>query len=657
MSTNVGSIKYTVEAETGDLLTAEKVVDKTTDSMAKDFNKVDNAVKKTSNEFKGAATKIQASNAKMSKSAKGVNTAVAGMGRGAGQAGIQLQQFIGQVQGGQSAMLALSQQSADLGIVLGAPLLGAVVGISASIAGMLLPNLFKATEKTEDFTQALRDLASQQQLTSSQAAILMEAEGRKINENITKREELLDKIKEQEKTALGQRQEIVSVSKSNLPEAIDIRERFTRGLNESKAELSKLNVALVLVDKEIENGTKNMITYNKNIGDGKQTTSAMNEKVDSLTETLNQQMLALSGNDKAAFKYATSLQLGLKSVELLPEGVDAHIDALFRQKEALEETALAKRKADSEARKADAERRSEDAKNASIKAQGVSLSQSVINKGMSPEEKMKAEMLALTNLRDTDLENQKLHQEAITALELQHAEKRKQIADATKEDQLINWQSIEDQAIGTFAAIATGAMDGKDAIRSLAQSILTQMVGALIKMGVQAVIGQTTTAAATAASMSAIAVSAAPAAALVSLATSGANSPLAVAGMTTASGVATGLALPGRQFGGGVSGGSAYEMGENGTEILQQGNKNIVIPGRSGNVISNSELGGGGTTININNMASGVDVQARPSADGKTIEIAVRQAVAEMTNQVASGNGQFVRALRSNTNVTSKASR
>ena len=45
---------------------------------------------------------------------------MAGMGRGAGQAGIQIQQFVGQVQGGQSAMLALSQQGADLGIVLGA---------------------------------------------------------------------------------------------------------------------------------------------------------------------------------------------------------------------------------------------------------------------------------------------------------------------------------------------------------------------------------------------------------------------------------------------------------------------------------------------------------------------------------------------------------
>ena len=50
-----------------------------------------------------------------------VNKSVSGIGRSAGMAGIQLQQFVGQVQGGQSAMLALSQQSADLGFVHGAP--------------------------------------------------------------------------------------------------------------------------------------------------------------------------------------------------------------------------------------------------------------------------------------------------------------------------------------------------------------------------------------------------------------------------------------------------------------------------------------------------------------------------------------------------------
>ncbi|EKO3964598.1 hypothetical protein EI372_07895 [Vibrio fluvialis] len=95
----------------------------------------------------------------LSKTATGVRTGLAGMGRGAGQAGIQFQQLIGQIQGGQSVMLALSQQSADLGFVLGAPLLGAVVGIGASLAGMLLPNLFEskdAMKLLEDATEGVR---------------------------------------------------------------------------------------------------------------------------------------------------------------------------------------------------------------------------------------------------------------------------------------------------------------------------------------------------------------------------------------------------------------------------------------------------------------------------------------------------------------------
>ena len=79
-----------------------------------------------------------------------VNKSVAGIGRSAGMAGIQLQQFVGQIQGGQSAMLALSQQSADLGFVLGAPLLGAVTGIAASLAGILLPELFATNEEIKN---------------------------------------------------------------------------------------------------------------------------------------------------------------------------------------------------------------------------------------------------------------------------------------------------------------------------------------------------------------------------------------------------------------------------------------------------------------------------------------------------------------------------
>lgn len=100
-----------------------------------------------------------------------VSKGIGGVGRSAGMAGIQVQQFVGQIQGGQNAMVALSQQSADLGFVLGAPLLGAVVGITASIVGMafafagnnvelektadIVPDLIKKFKELDEVAKAL----------------------------------------------------------------------------------------------------------------------------------------------------------------------------------------------------------------------------------------------------------------------------------------------------------------------------------------------------------------------------------------------------------------------------------------------------------------------------------------------------------------------
>lgn len=86
----------------------------------------------------------------MTKNSQMASGSLGRLSKNAGQAGIQIQQFVGQVQGGQSAMLALSQQAADLGIVLGAPLVGAIAGLSASFASILIPSLFESDDKFKD---------------------------------------------------------------------------------------------------------------------------------------------------------------------------------------------------------------------------------------------------------------------------------------------------------------------------------------------------------------------------------------------------------------------------------------------------------------------------------------------------------------------------
>lgn len=128
---------------------------------------------------------------------KNINSSVSMVGRSAGMAGIQLQQFVGQIQGGQSAMLALSQQSADLGFVLGAPLLGAVVGIGASIAGMLLPSLFKANEEIEKLTENTTSLTKQfSKLTQVQKEAAVAGLQQQLKEQVEKYGELTNEIRD-----------------------------------------------------------------------------------------------------------------------------------------------------------------------------------------------------------------------------------------------------------------------------------------------------------------------------------------------------------------------------------------------------------------------------------------------------------------------------
>jgi len=165
---------------------ADKIVDtldSSIDKLNKDFGVLDTSTKKLDaslkkltdsevkrlaeearamqDEMRGLSTQFQQSDSPLKKFNSNVRLSdkeMATFSRRSGQAGIQFQQFIGQVQGGQGVMLALSQQSADLGFVLGAPLVGAVAGISASLVGLLIPNLIDTTSSMEDLDKAMEGI-------------------------------------------------------------------------------------------------------------------------------------------------------------------------------------------------------------------------------------------------------------------------------------------------------------------------------------------------------------------------------------------------------------------------------------------------------------------------------------------------------------------
>ena len=122
--------------------------------------KIVDSAKKIKKEFDKTDRAVSNASSKMAKSTKNVSKSMGGVGRSAGQASIQIQQFTGQVSGGVNPLIAFSQQAADLGIVMGAPLLGSIVGIGAAIGVVLLPELFKTTNALEDLEKISDSLKS-----------------------------------------------------------------------------------------------------------------------------------------------------------------------------------------------------------------------------------------------------------------------------------------------------------------------------------------------------------------------------------------------------------------------------------------------------------------------------------------------------------------
>lgn len=221
-------------------------------------------------------------------------------------------------------------------------------------------------------------------------------------------------------------------------------------------------------------------------------------------------------------------------------------------------------------------------------------------------------------------------------------------------------------ASNTLTGLITKSMDAEEAAKSLGRTVLNSLVNTFVQMGVEwvksAIMGQTATTAAVAASTTAQAAGIATTTATstaAAAATTAAWTPAAIMSSVASFGgaVAIGLgamagilALSGkRKNGGPVSAGGMYQVGEGGMPEIYQAStgKQYMIPGDNGRVISNKEMtagGGGGVVINIQNYtSSSVDAQAGTDTNGG---VTVDVIVADLNN-----GGPISNAITSNMNV------
>ncbi|KDF67386.1 tail protein (tape measure) [Escherichia coli] len=397
----------------------------------------------------------------------------------------------------------------------------------------------------------------------------------------------------------------------------------------------------------------------------------------SLGKGATKEQLALAGQYAAAkWDTANAIKAQAAAEKLLPE---ARENTSYRQDVEALNTALSAKKISQEQYNETSERleATHQANLAKIRAQQVVTPQQDAAGGVDPVQQLANEnarklaliqayeqeglithenALALRNAADTEYEQQRLA--AQWTLFSQQSAANQMLA--------ASLDALGNNASSAFAGIITGTQSGEEAVRSLANSVVNQLINSFVQMGVDwaksAIMGATTQQAAitattaaqvagittqTAASTAAAATTTAawtPAALMSSIASWGAAVAIGVGAMA---GV---MALAGkRKNGGPVSAGGMYQVGEGGMPEIYQAStgKQYMIPGDNGKVISNKDMqgaGGCGVVINIQNYtSSSVDAQAGTDGNGG---LTVDVVVADLNN-----GGPISNAITSNMNV------
>lgn len=192
------------------------------------------------------------------------------------------------------------------------------------------------------------------------------------------------------------------------------------------------------------------------------------------------------------------------------------------------------------------------------------------------------------------------------------------------------------QASNALTGVITGSMSANDALRSIGNTILNDVINTFVQMGMQqaksAIMGATAQNAAiattTAAQVSSLATTTAastasagttmaawlPAALVASVGSFGAAAIIGGAALVGAFALTKAL---GRKNGGPVSAGNLYEFGEgNMPEVMQMGGKSYMLPGNNGRVFSNKDVTGG--MPSIKKASTGSEYLSQTSGGGSS---------------------------------------
>ncbi|HBP5766855.1 TPA: tape measure protein [Pseudomonas aeruginosa] len=277
------------------------------------------------------------------------------------------------------------------------------------------------------------------------------------------------------------------------------------------------------------------------------------------------------------------------------------------------------------------------------------------------DQRYQTELENLKKLNEAKLLEDQRYLELKTQAEQQHDATMKQLEEerfrrqaAGNEMIMATLDQVQQAGTNALTGLITGANNGADAMRQLAGAMLNQVVGALVKVGIEQaknfIMGQSMQATATAkgiAQAGALAGAYAPAAAAASVASFGGAATAGLAAMAAAIPAMLGL-FGGRQYGGGVQANGLYRINENGApEVFQAANgRQYMLPNTRGEVISNGDATAQGSPqISLQIINNGPPVSATAAMDGNNLRVTLDAVEQDFANKVSSGQGLYPKAI------------
>lgn len=278
------------------------------------------------------------------------------------------------------------------------------------------------------------------------------------------------------------------------------------------------------------------------------------------------------------------------------------------------------------------------------------------------DQRYQTELENLKKLNEAKLLEDQRYLELKAQAEQQHDATMKQLEEerfrrqaAGNEMIMATLDQVQQAGTNALTGLITGANNGADAMRQLAGAMLNQVVGALVKVGIEQaknfIMGQTqqaaaaTTAAATGAAMAS---AYAPAAAAASVASFGGAATAGLTAMAAAIPAMLGMFAGGRQYGGPVGAGGMYRINENGApEVFQAANgRQYMLPNTRGEVISNGDATAQGSPqISLQIINNGPPVSATATMDGNNLRVTLDAVEQDFANKVSSGQGLYPKAI------------